>query len=69
MLKARLLTLFELINVVKNTNQNNRSYWQCSECGFKYAEKEWAEKCEAWCREHKTCNVEITKQAIRETSG
>lgn len=54
--------------MVKNIDQNNRSCWQCQECGFKYAEKEWAEKCEVWCREHKTCNVEITKQAIQEVS-
>ncbi|MBI2577569.1 MAG: hypothetical protein HYV77_01860 [Candidatus Wildermuthbacteria bacterium] len=32
---------------------------QCKECGFRYIEKEWAEKCEAWCREHKSCNLEI----------
>lgn len=36
---------------------------QCPECGFHYREKEWAEKCEAWCKEHKSCNLEITAHA------
>ncbi|MBI2575200.1 hypothetical protein HYV82_04930 [Candidatus Woesearchaeota archaeon] len=36
----------------------------CRECGFAYASKEWAEKCEAWCKEHNSCNLEITRHAI-----
>lgn len=39
--------------------------YKCPECGFEYKEKEWADKCEAWCRENKTCNLEITKHAIQ----
>lgn len=55
--------------MVKNINQNNQSYWQCEECGFKYGNKEWAEKCEDWCREHQSCNLEITQHAIQEIFG
>lgn len=36
----------------------------CPECGMQYREHEWAKKCEAWCREHKSCNLEIIKHAI-----
>lgn len=43
--------------------KNNQTLYQCKECGFHYEDKDIAEKCEAWCREHKTCNVEITKHA------
>ncbi len=43
-----------------------KKLYQCRECGFKYEDKEWAEKCEAWCKEHKSCNLEIIKHAIRE---
>jgi len=32
---------------------------------LEYQEKEWAEKCEAWCKEHKSCNLKITKHAIK----
>lgn len=31
---------------------------------MQYTEKEWAEKCEAWCKEHKSCNIEIISHAI-----
>ena len=37
--------------------------WKCDICGFRYKEKEWAEKCEAWCKEHHSCNLEITEHA------
>ncbi|MBT4824119.1 hypothetical protein HN695_00540 [Candidatus Woesearchaeota archaeon] len=42
--------------------------YQCKECNFKYENKEIAEKCEAWCRKHKSCNLEIIKFAIKETN-
>lgn len=37
-----------------------REYYQCPACGFRYREKEWADKCEAWCKTHQSCNLEIT---------
>jgi hypothetical protein len=40
--------------------------YRCEECGFYYREKEWAEKCEAWCGQHHACNLEITAHAISE---
>ncbi len=41
--------------------------YSCSECGFNYRDKETAEKCEKWCKEHKSCNVEIIKYAVKES--
>ncbi|MBI3627677.1 MAG: hypothetical protein HY220_02970 [Candidatus Sungbacteria bacterium] len=43
----------------KTITQQDKELYQCEECGFKYAEKEWAEKCESWCKEHQSCNIEI----------
>ena len=37
--------------------------YQCEECGFKYKDKNIAEKCEIWCKEHNSCNIEITAHA------
>ncbi|MBI2627442.1 hypothetical protein HYW72_00770 [Candidatus Nomurabacteria bacterium] len=37
----------------------------CSECGLFYKEKEWAERCEAWCKEHQSCNLDIISHAIK----
>jgi len=43
--------------------KNNKDLYQCKECGLHYKDKKSAEKCEVWCRENKTCNVEITKHS------
>lgn len=43
--------------------------YQCEACGFHYVEKEQAEKCEAWCKEHHSCNLEITAQAEENKSN
>ncbi len=39
--------------------------YSCPICHFKYKDSQWAEKCEAWCKEHHTCNVEIIKHAVQ----
>lgn len=43
----------------------NGGSYQCPVCGFHYREKETALRCEAWCRTHKSCSMEITKMAIK----
>ena len=40
--------------------------WVCEECGLRYKNKMWAERCEKWCKEHKSCNLEITRHAVKE---
>lgn len=44
---------------------NNKILYVCKECGLKYEQKEIAEKCEAWCKEHQSCNLEIIKYAAK----
>jgi hypothetical protein len=39
-------------------------FYQCEECDLLYLAASWAEKCEVWCREHKSCNLEISSHAI-----
>jgi protein-tyrosine-phosphatase len=51
--------------MVNRIGRADRELYQCEECGFYYAEREWAEKCEAWCREHQSCNLKITAHAAR----
>jgi hypothetical protein len=41
--------------------------FRCEECKLIYRECYWAEKCEEWCREYKSCNLEITKHAINKS--
>jgi len=45
--------------VRKILNQNKKELYECEACGYRYKEKGWAEKCELWCTEHKTCNIGI----------
>ncbi len=47
--------------------KENKDLYQCEECGFDYTEREreWAEKCEAWCKKNKSCNLEIIKHAVK----
>ena len=50
--------------VVFSIVDRKNKLFQCPECGLHYRSKEWAEKCEAWCLKHKSCNLEITSHAI-----
>jgi hypothetical protein len=49
--------------MVKVLNENNTTLYQCEECDFRYSLREWAEKCEAWCKERHSCNLEIIAYA------
>lgn len=37
--------------------------FRCPECELHYTDRKTAQECEAWCREHKSCNLEITKRS------
>ncbi|MBS3056701.1 MAG: hypothetical protein J4473_04675 [Candidatus Aenigmarchaeota archaeon] len=41
--------------------------FQCSECSLFYKNKFLAEKCRKWCAEHKSCNLEIIKHAVKKS--
>ena len=49
--------------MVKEIEKQGRKFYQCEKCKFVYEDKNWAEKCEAWCKENNSCNLEITKHA------
>lgn len=51
--------------MVKHIKKKGKEFFQCEECNFIYKEKKWAEKCEAWCKKNKSCNIEITKYAVK----
>ena len=50
--------------MVKEIQTKEATLFQCEECGMKYRDKETAEKCQAWCAEHNSCNLEIIKDAV-----
>jgi len=41
----------------------------CRECGYQYEEKSWAAKCEVWCKEHISCNLEIIQHGTPPSEG
>lgn len=51
--------------MVKEVVERNKKLYRCEECGFHYAERHWAMQCEQWCKEHRSCNIIITKHAVQ----
>jgi hypothetical protein len=51
--------------MVKEIKKEKEVFYQCQECGLYYREREWAEKCERWCKEKKSCNLEIIKHSVK----
>ena len=51
--------------MAKDKEQTDNKTYQCGECGFWYKDKKISEKCQAWCKEHKSCNLEIIKHSIK----
>ncbi|MDY6778879.1 MAG: hypothetical protein SVU32_09510 [Candidatus Nanohaloarchaea archaeon] len=39
----------------------------CDVCGLHYRERETAERCEAYCREHDACSTEIIKESLEQS--
>ena len=52
-------------SMVKKIKEQKQKHYYCKKCKLEYKEKKWAEKCESWCKEHKSCNIEITNHAIK----
>jgi hypothetical protein len=43
--------------------------FQCPECGLHYSDEQLAKECEAFCREHQACNLEIIRQSVESSEG
>ena len=50
--------------MVRERSENGERFYVCEECSLRYRDKETAERCEAWCRKHGSCNLEIIKYAV-----
>lgn len=54
------------MTTIKNINEVK--YYMCDECYLIYNKKRDALLCEEWCRNNKSCNLEITKKALKNNS-
>ncbi|NIQ06016.1 MAG: hypothetical protein GWO20_09915 [Candidatus Korarchaeota archaeon] len=50
--------------MISRKKKGKNIFFSCEECGFTYETEELARKCEQWCSEHNSCNMEITSHAI-----
>ena len=50
--------------MVKEIKGRGKTLYICEVCGMAYDEKKWAEECQKWCEEHKSCNIEIIEHAV-----
>ncbi len=50
--------------MVTETKANGKVLYPCEACGFTYEQKEWAQKCQQWCRQYQSCNLDITQHAV-----
>ncbi|HEX9664458.1 MAG TPA: hypothetical protein VGA49_01400 [Patescibacteria group bacterium] len=54
--------------MVRKITQTGENLYQCEACGLFYKEEELAKRCQAWCAEHKSCNLDIIKQAVKKNN-
>ena len=52
--------------MVKFIEEKNNNLYQCEECKLKCEKEEIAKRCEAWCKETKSCNLEIIQYAVKD---
>jgi len=50
--------------MVKEITKDGETLYVCEACQFAYKDKEWAQKCEDWCKKTNSCNIMITKHSI-----
>lgn len=49
--------------MVQIITDEGQALYECEECHFRYRDRVWAQQCQAWCAEHKSCNLEIITHA------
>ena len=53
--------------MVKEIEYQDKEHYYCEECKLVFEDKNWAEKCEEWCKENNSCNMQVTSHSIKKT--
>lgn len=60
------LSMILMMAMMNRGQDTSEKVFVCPECGFSYKDKDWAQKCVAWCKEHKSCNLDIIEHAVKQ---
>ena len=55
--------------MVRETHVHGETLYVCEFCGLLYKEKYWAQRCEAYCKEHNACSLDIMQHAVHTKAG
>jgi hypothetical protein len=50
--------------MVSEREHEGKKVFVCDICGFGYSDRSKAQSCEDYCAKHKSCSIEITKDAV-----
>ncbi|MBR9704588.1 hypothetical protein GOV12_04195 [Candidatus Pacearchaeota archaeon] len=53
--------------MVNDIQYLGKTHYYCEDCKLIYESKKWAMKCEEWCKDNKSCNIEITHHSLKKT--
>ncbi|MBI5004183.1 alpha/beta hydrolase [Candidatus Kaiserbacteria bacterium] len=53
---------------IAKTSEGSNRVFTCPVCGMQYKDEEIAKRCEAWCTEHHSCNLDIISHAVKHSS-
>lgn len=59
------LSMMFMMAGMNHGDSTSKKVFVCPECSMSYEDAEWAKKCAAWCKEYKSCNLEITEHSIK----
>jgi len=51
--------------MVKSKIKEGVEYYICEACGMAYLTKDIAKKCEIFCLENKSCNLDLIKHSVK----
>jgi hypothetical protein len=52
------------VEMIVQVHRHDGVFYICDACGFAYRQKELAERCQSWCREHNSCSLDIIRHAL-----
>ena len=63
-MSKKLLLILLCVPLIFSCSPMKVQTYNCGICKMKFKDQDWANQCQSWCEEYKSCNAEITKYAI-----